>query len=207
MPQATQVDLSLISLHIEPTPNPATLKFCFSEEVIDEPIEFSSAAAAESSPLASKIFGFPWTNSVLLAPKFIAVTKQDWVDWSYLAEPLSGMIREHLNQKIPIFLERKERAHDEDQSEEECLDNGNLIHEKDSELVRQIKKAIDRDIRPVVAYDGGDVHFAELTSEGILYVKFKGACAGCPGRSQTLKNGIEVRLKELFPQINEVIGI
>jgi Fe-S cluster biogenesis protein NfuA len=35
----------------------------------------------------------------------------------------------------------------------------------------------------------------------------KGACSGCPSSQATLKDGIEVRMKELLPEILEVIAI
>ncbi len=200
MPQATSADLSQITLRVEATPNPATMKFCFSQAVVDAPIDFSSALEAESSPLASKIFGFPWTSSVFLGPDFMSVTKQDWVDWDYLAEPLSGLIRDHLSQNIPVYVELASTSAPADS-------DSNAVQAGDTDLVQRIKRAIDREIRPIVAYDGGDVHFAKMTEDGVLHVKFKGACAGCPSKSVTLKEGIEVRLKEIFPEIQAVVGI
>jgi Fe-S cluster biogenesis protein NfuA len=194
MPQATKTDLSQVSVTIEATPNPATMKFCFSSPLIDQAIDFSTAQEAEDSPLASKIFGFPWTSSVFLAPDFISVTKQDWVDWEFLAEPLAGIIREHLNQQIPVFIAST------------STESTAGVDENDPPLVKKIKQSIDREIRPIVAYDGGDVLFAKWDGQK-LYLQFKGACAGCPSKSVTLKEGIEVRLKELYPEIQEVVGI
>ncbi|MNT60359.1 Fe/S biogenesis protein NfuA [compost metagenome] len=57
-----------------------------------------------------------------------------------------------------------------------------------------------------MALDGGDVVFHKY-EDHILYVHMKGACSGCPSSSATLKEGIEVRMKELFPEILEVVGI
>jgi Fe-S cluster biogenesis protein NfuA len=58
----------------------------------------------------------------------------------------------------------------------------------------------------VVALDGGDVVFAKYENN-ILSLQMKGACAGCPSSSATLKEGIEVRMRELFPEIKEVVSI
>ncbi|MEQ1724037.1 MAG: NifU family protein, partial [Pseudobdellovibrio sp.] len=41
----------------------------------------------------------------------------------------------------------------------------------------------------------------------ILYIHMRGACAGCPSSQATLKDGIEVRLKELIPEIKAVESV
>ncbi len=184
----------MIRVNIEPTPNPATMTFRFSEKLLDSSTEFLTPAQAEQSPLAIKIFGFPWTSAVYLGPDFVSVTKQDWVDWEVLSEPLAGLIQEHLDQNEPLMIETQAVGSNEDD-----------IQDSDSEIVKEIKRILDREIRPVVALDGGDIRFGQF-SEGILSLKMKGACAGCPSSQATLKDGIEVRMKELFPDIKEVVA-
>jgi Fe-S cluster biogenesis protein NfuA len=183
---------SNVNVHVESTPNPATLKFVFSGPVTEHTAEFSNAQDAERSPLASKLFGFPWTQAVYIAPQFVSVTKQDWVDWDVLAEPLSGLIKEHLDAGLPLLLDGLAISNDENPN--------------DSEIVKRIKQALNRDVRPVVALDGGDVVFAKFENQ-ILSLQMKGACAGCPSSSATLKEGIEVRMRELFPEIKEVVSV
>jgi Fe-S cluster biogenesis protein NfuA len=181
-------------VQFESTPNPATMKFLFSERVTEGTHDFQNAQEAEVSPLAAKIFGFPWTSKVFLGPDFVAVTKQDWVDWDVLAEPLAGLIQEHLERGEPVLLDidLAQARNDEDPD--------------DPAIVKEIKRALNREIRPVVAMDGGDVVFAKY-DEHVLYLHMKGACAGCPSSSATLKQGIEVRMKELFPEIKEVVSV
>lgn len=179
----------------ELTPNPATMKFNLSEVVADGTHDFLTAIDAERSPLASKIFGFPWTSGVFLGPNFISVTKQEWVDWEVLAEPLAGLIREHLESGAPVLVDlaaMTESADDE--------------LETDSEIIKQIKRILKNEIRPVVAMDGGDVAFSSY-QDGVLALQMKGSCAGCPSKSATLKDGIEVRFREVLPEIKEVISV
>jgi Fe-S cluster biogenesis protein NfuA len=73
-------------------------------------------------------------------------------------------------------------------------------------MVVEIKKFLNNEIRPAVAQDGGDVHFSHLEND-ILYIRMKGACSGCPSAKITLKEGIETRVKEVFPHIKEVVSI
>jgi Fe-S cluster biogenesis protein NfuA len=181
-----------ISVTSELTPNPATCKFVFSHQVTDGSREFASSKDTDTSPLAAKIFGFPWTQSVFIGPDFVTVTKQDWVEWNFLAEPLGQMIEEHLNAGEPVLIEIVENLEAEDAN--------------DTPLVKNIKQALNRDIRPVVALDGGDIVFAKYEDQK-LYLKMKGSCAGCPSSQATLKDGIEVRMKELFPEIIEVLAV
>lgn len=179
------------TVSFEPTPNPATMKFLFSEKLVDNPVEFNHSNETDRSPLAAKIFGFPWTSAVFLGPDFVTVTKQDWVEWDVLAEPLAGIIQEHVQSGQPLVVDVPQ-TNDEDPN--------------DTPLIKNIKAALNREIRPVVALDGGDVVFNRLEN-GILFLQMKGACAGCPSSSATLKEGIEVRLKELFPEILEIQAV
>ena len=61
-------------------------------------------------------------------------------------------------------------------------------------------------IRPALQADGGDVELVEV-SEGVVKLKLKGACAGCPMSAMTLRDGIERLLKEQIPEIKEVVSV
>lgn len=179
----------------EPTPNPDTYRFTLPPTGLSEPKTFTDARLAEASPLAKKIFGFPWTSQILLGSDFLAVTKQNWVEWEILAQPLAGLIQEHINNQEPFWTELN-TSNLEGGSNDDILPT-------DSDLVREIKQVLAREVRPVVALDGGDIRFGSLENN-ILYIKMQGACSGCPSSQATLKQGIEVRIKELFPSIQAV---
>ena len=63
------------------------------------------------------------------------------------------------------------------------------------------------EIRTALQQDGGDVDLVDVDSEGVVKVRLKGACAGCPMSTLTLKNGIERVLKEQIPEVKEVVAI
>ena len=67
-------------------------------------------------------------------------------------------------------------------------------------------EAILAQVRPVLQADGGDVELVDA-SEGIVKLKLKGACAGCPMATMTLRQGIERMLKEQIPEVKEVIAV
>ncbi len=69
----------------------------------------------------------------------------------------------------------------------------------------QVIKVLDK-IRPSLQADGGDVELVDIV-DGIVKVRLKGACAGCPMSQMTLKNGIEKFLKREVPGVVAVEGV
>ncbi len=69
----------------------------------------------------------------------------------------------------------------------------------------KVKAIIDK-IRPLLQADGGDVEFVSL-EDGVVKVKLKGACMGCPSALITLKMGIEAELKKAIPEIKSVEAV
>ncbi len=69
----------------------------------------------------------------------------------------------------------------------------------------KVQSVLDN-IRPSLRADGGDVELVDV-KDGIVSVKLKGACAGCPMSTMTLKNGIERILKQELSDIKEVIAV
>ena len=67
-------------------------------------------------------------------------------------------------------------------------------------------EAVLAQVRPNLQSDGGDVELVDV-NEGVVRLKLKGACAGCPMASMTLRNGIERILKEKIPEVKEVIAV
>ena len=64
-------------------------------------------------------------------------------------------------------------------------------------------EAVLNDIRPMLQRDGGDVELVDIQG-GVVKVRLKGACAGCPMSQMTLRNGIERVLKDRIPEVTAV---
>ena len=62
-------------------------------------------------------------------------------------------------------------------------------------------------IRPAVQADGGDVELMNVTPEGVVQVRFHGACVGCPSANMTLQDGIARMLREKVPEITSVVAV
>jgi len=66
----------------------------------------------------------------------------------------------------------------------------------------QVENVINQ-IRPLLQADGGDIELVDV-EDGVVKVRLRGACAGCPGAQMTLKMGVERKLKEEIPEVKRV---
>jgi len=74
-------------------------------------------------------------------------------------------------------------------------------------MLKERVEAVLSKIRPSLQNDGGDVELIDVDENGIVKVKLKGACAGCPMSQMTLKQGIEATLKQEIPEVKEVVSL
>ena len=70
-------------------------------------------------------------------------------------------------------------------------------------MKEKVEQALAK-IRPALQADGGDVELISVEN-GVVKLKLQGACHGCPMAQITLKQGIERNLKEMIPEVKEVI--
>ena len=63
------------------------------------------------------------------------------------------------------------------------------------------------DVRPSLQADGGDIELVSVEETGIVKVRLKGACHGCPMSQMTLKQGVERYLKKEIPEITSVESV
>jgi len=180
-------------IQTEQTPNPATLKFLPGRSVLDSgTADFTTAdEAAGRSPLAERLFGVDGVAAVFLGSDFITITKLADKEWYVMKPAVLGAIMEHMTTGQPIM------------SESAADDVTEGPAEEDSEVVGQIKELIETRVRPAVAQDGGDIVFQGF-DEGVVFLQLRGACAGCPSSTMTLKMGIENMLKHYIPEVTEV---
>ena len=73
-------------------------------------------------------------------------------------------------------------------------------------LKEEVEKVI-KEIQPSLRADGGDIELIDVDDEGIVKVRLKGACAGCPMAKMTLQMGVERYLKSRIPQVKKVISV
>ena len=85
-----------------------------------------------------------------------------------------------------------------------------LIFEEETEFTDdvsiRIEEVLNEKIRPAVAMDGGDIRLKSFKN-GVAEVMLKGACAGCPSSTITLKHGVERMIKHYVPEVISVEAI
>ncbi len=178
-------------IQTEATPNPTTLKFIPGRTVMPAgTAEFRDAESAQASKLASDIFLVEGVTGVFFGPDFISVTKGD-VEWAHLKPAVLGAIMDHFTSGQALMT-------DDVSHSTHAEDDGPNAH-----IVSQIKDLLDTRVRPAVAQDGGDITFHGFR-EGVVYLTMRGACAGCPSSTMTLKAGIENLLRHYIPEVIEV---
>lgn len=176
-------------IQTEDTPNPDTMKFLPSRPVVAEPMEFPTKDDASGSPLALALFAVAGVERVFLGADFISVTRSADADWPELQPSVLTAIMNHFMNDRPVMDEGAEQPA--------------AAPAVEGDVEKQICALLDERIRPAVAQDGGDVAF-ERYEDGIVYLRLKGACAGCPSATATLKYGIENMLKHFIPEVKEV---
>lgn len=73
--------------------------------------------------------------------------------------------------------------------------------------LRQRVVAVLEQIRPLAQADGGDIELVDVDSDGVVSVRLKGACIGCPSAAITLTLGIERNIKEQIPEVTRVVCV
>ena len=181
-------------IQTEATPNPATLKFLPGRTVLTHgTLDMRDAATAAQSPLAERLFGIEGVSGVFLGSDFISITKSDG-EWQQLKPAILGAVMEHFMSGAPILRDDATRAADADDE---------FFEAKDTETVATIKELIETRVRPAVANDGGDITFRGF-KDGVVFLDMKGACAGCPSSTATLRHGIQNLLRHYVPDVVEV---
>jgi Fe-S cluster biogenesis protein NfuA len=72
------------------------------------------------------------------------------------------------------------------------------------QLLKDKVKDVLNEIRTMLQTHGGDVELIEVTDDGIVRIKLKGACSHCTGALMTLKNVVEAKLRAAVPEIKTV---
>ena len=185
-------------IQTEPTPNPEVLKFVPGREVMGEGTrDFRDAADAAASPLAAELFAIDGVTRVFFGPDFLTVGKDADFDWGHLKAPILAAVMDHYTSGRPLFEGADaggRLAHDEGAYEGET-----------AQIVAEIKDLLDTRIRPAVAQDGGDILFSRFDPQtGVVFLNMKGACAGCPSSTATLRAGVENMLKHYVPEVTRV---
>ena len=179
-------------IQTEPTPNPNVLKFLPGRDVSPAAaLEYRTIDAATASPLAEALFELEGVDGVFFGADYVSVTRAaPGPDWTEMKAPILSVIMDHFVSGAPLVREGETATEDAGE---------------DTEIVAEIKSLLDSRIRPAVAQDGGDILFDHFDEEtGVLRLRMRGACSGCPSSSATLKAGVEQMMRHYIPEVTSV---
>ena len=185
-------------IQTEATPNPSTLKFLPGRVVMERgTAEFRSKDEADGvSPLAMGLFDVRGVSGVFFGYDFITITNET-EDWAHIKPAILGAIMQHFQAGYPVMMSEPPA---EVATGEEFYDEG------DEALVATVKELLETRVRPAVAQDGGDITFRGFR-DGTVYLNMRGACAGCPSSTATLKYGIQNLLRHFVPEVEQVEAV
>ncbi len=187
----------LVTVYAEATPNPASMKFVLNNYILQEgSVEYSNPSQAGNSPLARQLFTFSGINSVFITANFITLSKNSDVDWYEMIPILREYIKNYFQNEEPVFTGPTEQVADTSIERTKTA----------SALETKIIETLEEYVKPAVEQDGGAIHFKSF-EDGVVTVVMKGSCSGCPSSTLTLKSGIENLLKQLIPEVSEVVAL
>ncbi len=172
----------------EPTSNPAVCKF-----TVDRPVYpggsayFANRQAAALSPLAVRVFEVPVVQNVLIAENQITVTKSGFDPWPTIGKLIGAKIREHIRSGEPPVTEVFARA-----------------IPAEAEIRKKVQDLLEREINPALGMHGGWVQLIDVRKNSV-YLRLGGGCQGCGAADMTLKQGIERSIREMIPEIGEIL--
>ena len=196
-----------VTIYAESTPNPRVMKFVANRAIVlGDSVEYRNIDEAEKSPLAIKLFHFPFVKEVFIAKNFVSLTKYDFMEWDDITMEIRQFIREYLADG-GVAVEEADDAPPFSVPEEKAPLLQEVKIEDLNEVETRIVEILDEYVKPAVESDGGNIRFISY-KEGKVSVLLQGACSGCPSSTVTLKQGIESILKKMLPTlVKEVLAV
>ena len=178
-------------IQTESTPNPNSLKFVPGKKVSEiGPVEILDIKDTNNE-LVKNILSIKGVRGLFLYEDFLSVNKSGDIDWSDLKHIVISYINDFYSNGNECVINK-----DSDRGSDLNL----------SEIEKKIVNILETKIRPAVSRDGGDITLSSY-KDGVVTVKLKGSCSGCPSSTITLKRGVENLLTHYIPEVKEVISI
>lgn len=196
-----------IVIYAENTPNPATMKFVASKLLVENgaTAQYLNASETSGSPLAQKLFQFPFVKAVFISSNYVTLTKADNILWDDILLEMREFLKTYLSEGNPVITELPKQEVHTDSSFKSTTTVYTEHAAPQTETEHKIIEVLEQYVRPAVEQDGGLITFKSF-ADGIVTVALKGSCSGCPSATFTLKAGIEGLLKRMVPGVNEVVA-
>lgn len=173
--------------------DPDSCRFTVSREVYPGgPWSWDSAAAAAGSPLPERLFALPGVRHVLVAGSLVTVGKTPGADWAVLKPQIGAAIRGQLASGAPAVLASAPAAGGGGRS--------------DAELRSLVEQLLEREVNRAIAAHGGRITLVDVRDRE-LRIRMEGGCQGCASSQLTLRQGFEVMVRRVAPEVTAIIDI
>ncbi len=185
------VDLP-VSIRVETLlADPGTCKFIVSRTAHPGgPFFFGNKEQAVGSPIGKRLFALPGVANVLIAESVVTLCKEAIATWLELKAVIGKAIRAQLLTGVPAILEMPAHTRAKGRS--------------DAELNTAIQTLLDKEVNRSIAKHGGRISIVNVRKRK-FFITMSGGCQGCASSKVTLKQGFEVMLKRVTPEIAEVV--
>jgi NFU1 iron-sulfur cluster scaffold homolog, mitochondrial len=171
--------------------DPDTCKFTASQVVHPGgPFFFDSRERAAGSPLPEILFGLSGVAHVLIAENVVTVGKTPGGAWSALKAAIGAKIREQMLTGVPAILENANRPR--------------TWGRPDDEVRAAIQELLDGEVNQGIAGHGGKISLVDY-KDGKLSIAMSGGCQGCASSQVTLRQGVEVMVRRIAPEVVEIV--
>ena len=163
--------------------------------VVSEPLleggarRFASAEEAAGSPLAEALFGVPGISEIVVSGGTVTLTKNSPAPWQALGKQVGAAIRGALAAGAPAVAPAAPTSSADDEA-----------------LYGRVADLFETEINPAVARHGGVVELIDV-QDAMVLLRMGGGCQGCGMADVTLRQGIEVLLKERVPEIKGIADV
>lgn len=161
----------------------------------DKSFNCLSKEQAQGSPLLEALFAIEGVDQVLIAGDSVTIAKATIEPWPVFGKKIGPVIREVI--ALGGELMSPELSPELDKVSE------NKVSGEAAEIIQNL---LDTQINPAVAMHGGHVEFVDIKDDTV-YVELSGGCQGCGMASVTLKQGIEVAIKEAIPSVKQILDV
>jgi NFU1 iron-sulfur cluster scaffold homolog, mitochondrial len=174
--------------------DPNTCKFTVSQVVHPGgPFFFDRAERAVGSPLPELLFGLPGVAHVLVAENVVTVGKLQDTAWPPLKTAIGAKIRSQLLSGVPAILEKAEGPH-----------RRPTWGRSEADVRAAIQELLDGEVNRGIAGHGGNISIVDYQN-GRLLIAMSGGCQGCASAQMTLRQGVEVMVRRIAPEVVEIV--
>ena len=171
--------------------DPDTCKFTVSHTLHPGgPFLFGNKELAAGSPLAERLFALFGVTNVLIAESVVTIAKEAGASWSGLKSAIGMAIRTQMLSGVPAVLEMTVGASTQGRA--------------DAEVRLAVQELLDREVNRSISNHGGKISIVDVR-EAKLFITMSGGCQGCASSQVTLRQGFEVMVKRVAPEIVEIV--